>query len=63
MNTSTTNDASANKNAGYSLLQITLHWIVAALVIFQLFFGESMTAAVDAVAEGGTASSFDQQFA
>lgn len=48
---------------GYSLLQISLHWIIAALVLFQLFFGESMTHAVDAVAEGTTASSFDMQFA
>ena len=49
--------------SGYSLLQISLHWLIAALVIFQLFFGESMTHAVDAVAEGTTASAFDIQFA
>lgn len=45
---------------GYSGLQIGLHWIIAALVLFQLIFGESMTAVVDAVDEGGTASSSDQ---
>jgi cytochrome b561 len=27
---------------GYSATQIVLHWLVAALVVFQLFFGESM---------------------
>lgn len=48
---------------GYSSLQITLHWSIALLVLFQLVFGESMTAAVDAAAEGGAASAFDQQFA
>ena len=51
-----TNDA---KPAGYSLLQISLHWIIGALVMFQLVFGESMTHAVDAVAEGTVAASSD----
>ncbi|MEI9406688.1 cytochrome b [Mesorhizobium argentiipisi] len=37
---------------GYSIFHIGLHWLIAALVLFQLFFGESMTAVVDA-AEGG----------
>lgn len=50
-------------NAGYSLLQISLHWIIATLVIFQLYFGESMTHAFDAAAEGTTASAFDTLFA
>jgi cytochrome b561 len=27
---------------GYSLLQITLHWTIAALVVFQLFVNEGM---------------------
>jgi cytochrome b561 len=49
--------------AGYSVLQIGLHWLIAALVLFQLFFGESMTHAVDAVAEGTSASPFDARFA
>lgn len=53
----------ARSVAGYSTLQIALHWIIAALVAFQLLFGESMTAAVDAVAEGSTTSASDQQFA
>lgn len=45
--------------AGYSLLQISLHWIIAALIIFQLFFGESMTHAVDAVTEGTVLAASD----
>ncbi|MBZ9761607.1 cytochrome b [Mesorhizobium sp. CA8] len=45
---------------GYSFFQIGLHWLTAALVLFQLFFGESMTAVVDA-AEGGQAVSATDQ--
>ncbi len=37
---------------GYSSLQILLHWVIAALVFFQLIFGESMSAAGDAAREG-----------
>ena len=37
---------------GYSIFQITLHWLIAALVLFQLFYGESMTAVVDAADSG-----------
>lgn len=48
---------------GYSGIQIALHWLIAALVAFQLIFGESMTASVDAMAEGGTASPVDQAVA
>ncbi|QKK33354.1 cytochrome b (plasmid) [Rhizobium indicum] len=48
---------------GYSGLQIALHWLIAALVAFQLIFGESMTASVDSMAEGGAASPFDQNVA
>jgi cytochrome b561 len=33
--------------AGYSGLQIGLHWSIAALVFFQLVFGESMTIVVE----------------
>lgn len=49
--------------SGYYRLQIGLHWMVAALVLFQLVFGESMTAAVDAIADGVQASSADQTLA
>ena len=45
---------------GYTRLQIALHWIIAALVVFQLLFGESMTATVDAAEEGTLASPADQ---
>lgn len=38
---------------GYSLLQIRLHWIVAALVILQLIFGESIADSFDARIESG----------
>jgi cytochrome b561 len=46
--------------SGYSVLQISLHWLVALLVLFQLVFGESMTEMVDAAEEGNTLSPFDQ---
>lgn len=48
---------------GYSALQILLHWLVAALVLFQLIFGESMTTVVDAAEEGTAVSPFDQTIA
>jgi cytochrome b561 len=48
---------------GYSILQIGLHWLIAAIVLFQLVFGESMTEAFDAAEEGQAVSAFDQQFA
>lgn len=37
---------------GYSYMQIALHWLIAALVLFQLVFGESMVAATDAAETG-----------
>lgn len=45
---------------GYSAIQIGLHWVIAALVLFQIFFGESMTAVVDAAEEGQQVSPTDQ---
>lgn len=51
---------SARQIAGYSGLQIGLHWLIAVLVLFQLIFGESMTTVVDAAEEGGTVSTTDQ---
>ena len=39
---------------GYSFTQIRLHWVVAALILFQLIFGEDMGGAWRAV-ENGTA--------
>ncbi|PBC06677.1 cytochrome b/b6 domain-containing protein [Mesorhizobium sp. WSM3859] len=46
--------------SGYSTYQITLHWLIAVLVLFQLFFGESMTAVVDAIENGQPAAASDQ---
>lgn len=46
---------------GYSTIQISLHWIIVAAVLFQLIFGESMTAVVDAMEEGTTPSAGDLQ--
>lgn len=63
MSTVAIDSSNIARRQGYSLLQILLHWMIAALVLFQLVFGESMTAAVDAVSEGGLASPFDQQVA
>lgn len=37
---------------GYSFTQIRLHWVVAALIVFQLIFGEAMGAAWRAVSQG-----------
>jgi cytochrome b561 len=48
---------------GYSTLQITLHWVIAAIVLFQLTLGESMTAYVDGIAEGTAVSPFDTNVA
>ena len=31
-----------HEKLGYSSIQIALHWSIAALVLFQLIFGESM---------------------
>ena len=38
---------------GYSRVQILLHWIVAALIIFQIVGHEPMAEAWDAVEDGG----------
>ena len=38
--------------AGYSIYQIGLHWLIAALVFAQLIFGERMTEAIEAAEEG-----------
>ena len=50
----------AETKTGYSALQISLHWVIAALVFFQLVFGESMTTVVDAAEEGTAVSPTDQ---
>lgn len=48
---------------GYSALQIGLHWLIAALVVVQLVFGESMTEFMDAAEEGEPVSSLDANMA
>lgn len=48
---------------GYSILQIGLHWLIAALVLVQLVFGESMTAFVEAAEEGEAVSTLDARLA
>jgi len=50
----------ADVKSGYSGIQITLHWLIALLVLFQLVFGESMTTVVDAAEEGTVVSPTDQ---
>lgn len=50
----------ANKSVeGYSTIQITLHWLIVAAVLFQLVFGESMTNVVEALEEGATPGAGD----
>ena len=44
----------AAPSSGYSLAQILLHWGIAALVIWQLVFGESLPEAERIVRQGGT---------
>ena len=44
---------------GYAPVQVGLHWLVAALVLFQLVFGESMAAATEAAEEGVAPSASD----
>ncbi|SON55467.1 Cytochrome b-562 [Hartmannibacter diazotrophicus] len=48
------------RRLGYSGLQIFLHWSIAACVLFQLIFGESMTELVDAHEEGEAVGANDQ---
>ncbi len=38
--------------AGYSLSQILLHWLIALLVLYQIFFHEGMEHAYDELSEG-----------
>lgn len=41
--------------SGYSVAQLALHWIIAALVLFQLVFGEVMGDAMRAIERGDSA--------
>jgi cytochrome b561 len=47
------------QTGGYSTHQIALHWLIAALVAFQLIFGEGMTNVREAAEEGATPSNLD----
>jgi cytochrome b561 len=49
--------------AGYSGLQVLLHWIIAALVLFQLVFGESMSIATRAARRGTMVDTSDATLA
>jgi len=50
----------SNSPAGYSGTQILLHWIIAALVLFQVFFfGEGMEHAYHALLKGKEANPSD----
>lgn len=50
---------STTDKLGYAPIQIALHWCIAALVIFQLVFGESMVKATEAAEEGEQISGAD----
>jgi cytochrome b561 len=52
-----------SEDRSFSAYQIALHWGVAALVIFQLLFGESMTTVVDAADSGSPVSHSDHTLA
>ncbi|MCC2689451.1 MAG: cytochrome b562, partial [Rhizobiaceae bacterium] len=47
--------------AGYSGLQIVLHWLIAGLIVFLLVFGESMKEFMEA-AEHGTSLDTGERF-
>jgi cytochrome b561 len=53
--------ATAQHPAGYSIAQIALHWVIAALVIIQLVIGEDIVPAYRAFRRG-TEPSADQVF-
>ena len=48
---------------GYAPVQVGLHWLVAALVLFQLVYGESMQTVNNAAAEGTVVSATDAALA
>ncbi|ODN68965.1 cytochrome b [Methylobrevis pamukkalensis] len=50
---------SSPRPAAYSLGQITLHWIIAALVLFQLAFGDSMGRLASLLRRGETRGAGD----
>lgn len=48
-----------SRPAGYTGMQIALHWIIAALVVFQIIFGENIVPAYRAFRRGNEASEAD----
>jgi cytochrome b561 len=48
---------------GYSTLQILLHWTIAALVLFQLIFGDSMSFVTRAARRGSVVTAGDEAMA
>lgn len=53
---------SARPMSGYTGFQIGLHWLIAALVVLQLIFGESIAETLEAAERGTVVSPFDQLF-
>ncbi|WP_119390811.1 cytochrome b [Taklimakanibacter lacteus] len=51
---------SVRPQSGYTGFQIALHWLIAALVLLQLIFGESIAEAIDSNERGTPASPLDQ---
>jgi cytochrome b561 len=47
-------DYEPQRPAGYTSVQIILHWVIVALVLFQIVFAEAMEEAYDAVRDGST---------
>lgn len=45
---------SRTQPVAYSPIHIILHWVIAALILFQILFGESMEALERALRNGGT---------
>lgn len=53
------NQTSPRKLSGYNAAQIALHWVIVAMVFFQIAFGEAMVEATDAAEESGRISASD----
>ena len=49
----------ATTSPGFSRFQIVLHWLIAALVVFQIVFAEAMEEMVEAAEEGERLSASD----
>lgn len=56
-------EKSTARTASYTLAQIVLHWVIAALVIWQLVFGESLPQAERLIRGGETVDATTSFFA